>query len=74
MKDIKTQDNAVDTFNRMAQHLEDNKLELDKIQLVLGPALTLDPGKESFVDNSAADAMLTREYRAPFIVPAAGTV
>lgn len=74
VKDIKTQDNAVDTFNRMAEHLEANGLKLDQVQLQLGQALTLDPGKETFVDNSTADAMLTREYRAPFVVPAAGAV
>ena len=44
------------------------------VGLLLGVALTLDPKTEKFVNNSQADAMLTREYRAPFVVPAAGQV
>jgi hypothetical protein len=36
--------------------------------------LELDPAKEVFKGNPQADAMLTREYRAPYIVPAAGQV
>ena len=28
-----------------------------------------DPDQEQFVGNAAADAMLTREYRKPFVVP-----
>ncbi len=41
---------------------------------MLGQNLTIDPGKEVFFENSAADSMLTRQYRAPFVVPAAGAV
>ena len=29
---------------------------------------------EKFASNSTADAMLTRDYRAPFVVPPAGQV
>jgi len=29
----------------------------------------MDPGIERFVDNDKANQMLTREYRAPFVVP-----
>jgi hypothetical protein len=29
----------------------------------------MDPQKERFVGNAAADRMLTREYRKPFVVP-----
>ena len=35
----------------------------------MGAALTLDPKAETFLDNEQADQMLTREYRAPFVVP-----
>jgi hypothetical protein len=31
--------------------------------------LRLDSDKEKFLDNRMADALLTREYRKPFIVP-----
>ena len=35
----------------------------------LGPELQFDPEDEKFVDNPAADLMLTRPYREPFVVP-----
>ena len=37
-------------------------------QFTLGPKLTFDADREKFVDNSAADKLLTREYRSPYIV------
>ncbi len=40
-------------------------MTLAESKLRVGQKLTLNPAKESFVDNSAADAMLTRPYRAP---------
>jgi hypothetical protein len=36
--------------------------------------LRLDSDKEKFVDNPAADALLTREYRKPFVLPNAKEV
>jgi len=57
------------TMERAGQHLKDNKIETDDLQVQLGETLELDPEKESFVGNDAANALLTREYRAPFIVP-----
>ncbi|MEE8450973.1 MAG: hypothetical protein V3R99_03630 [Thermoguttaceae bacterium] len=45
-----------------------------KTKLTLGPMLKMHPKSETFADNDAANAMLTREYRAPFVVPAAGEV
>ena len=59
--------------DRFMQHLADNKVDA-KTKVRLGSALKFDPAAEKFVDNSQADGMLTREYRAPFIVPAAGKV
>lgn len=66
---LKSRDNLIDTFERTQQHLADNGVDLEKTRLALGPLLRLDPGKEQFLDNPAADALLTRAYRAPFIVP-----
>ena len=43
-------------------------------KLRVGPVLPFDPKTETFVDNAKASAMLTREYRKPFEVPAAGKV
>jgi predicted dehydrogenase len=35
----------------------------------IGPELAFDPKKEQFVDSPAADKLLTRVYRKPFVVP-----
>ena len=60
---------AVETFAAIRRHLSDNGLRLDREPLVLGSWLTLDAERERFVDNEAANALLTREYREPFVVP-----
>jgi hypothetical protein len=38
--------------------------------LTLGPWIGIDSDKENFIDSPAANAMLTRDYRKPFVVPA----
>jgi predicted dehydrogenase len=70
LKEIKPHDAALETFDRTAQHLKDNEVDLNKTKLTLGPLLVLDGDKEAFAKNGKADALLTREYRKPFIVPA----
>jgi len=45
-------------------------LDVSKSNFQLGPMLTFDPQAEKFVGNPKADALLTRPYRAPFVVPA----
>jgi hypothetical protein len=42
---------------------------LANISYRLGRKLTFDGAKEKFVDDNAADEMLTRQYRAPYVVP-----
>ncbi|MGD9721376.1 MAG: Gfo/Idh/MocA family protein [Pirellulales bacterium] len=69
LQGYKSPEHLVDTFERFSTHLSDNKLDLATTKLKLGPTLTVNTGNETFVDNSAADALLTRDYRAPFIVP-----
>jgi len=43
---------------------------LGNIAYRLGRKLHINPSTESFVNDAEADAMLTRKYRAPFVVPA----
>ncbi len=75
LKALKTNDNVKDTLDRMITHLADNKVKFDdRTQLRIGPSLPFDPKSETFVNNSQADAYLTRDYRAPFIVPTADNV
>ena len=44
-------------------------LDISKSTYQLGPMLTFDPKAEKFVGNPKADALLTRPYRKPFVVP-----
>ena len=44
-------------------------VDLDKIQYQLGPELAFDPDAEKFLDNDEANKLLTRDYRAPYVVP-----
>jgi predicted dehydrogenase len=66
----KLPDPVLETFDRTAQHLRDNDLDLKQIKLTLGPVLLLDADREAFVKHPQADALLSREYRKPFMVPA----
>jgi len=67
---LKVHDDVLETFERTRKHLVENNVDLDKSKLTLGPLLRLDSDKERFVDNSMANALLTRDYRKPFVVPA----
>ncbi|HAK94138.1 MAG TPA: gfo/Idh/MocA family oxidoreductase [Planctomycetes bacterium] len=61
---------AADAFARMEEHLSGpNKLTLDGIRYRLGKMLKFDGAKEQFVDCPEANALLTRNYRAPFTIP-----
>ncbi|TWU47315.1 Inositol 2-dehydrogenase/D-chiro-inositol 3-dehydrogenase [Rubripirellula tenax] len=71
---IKSLDNNIETLEQTIAHLESNGVDLNKTPLSLGPKLNFDPEKETFVDNTAADALLTRVYREGFEVPSADKV
>jgi len=59
-----------ETLARMEEHLAANGVDLKQTQLTIGPKLKLDPKTERFVDHAPANELLTRPYRAPFVVPA----
>ncbi len=61
---------AFATLERMVDHLKDNSLKVEELNYRVGPKLALNPKTETFLDNKAANAMLTREYRKGFAVPA----
>ncbi len=60
-----------EAFDRMAGNLAANGVDLDAITARLGAPLTFDAATEKFTGDhaAAANALLTRAYRAPFIVP-----
>ena len=47
-----------------------SELDLASTTYQLGKLLEFDPEKERFVGNEAANELLSREYREPFVVPA----
>ena len=63
---------ATETWDRFKEHLAGNDVELkDDTKAVLGAYLEMDPKTERFTNNEKANEMLTRPYRAPFVVPTA---
>jgi len=69
LESIKGDKNAADCFGRMMEHLGANGLDTKETGLMLGHHLKMDPKTERFTNNPAANELLTRRYRAPFIVP-----
>ena len=69
LDNVKSLDDNGATLDRTLEHLTTNGVDLAKTPLSLGPMLKFDPEKERFIDNAAADALWTREYRAPYVVP-----
>jgi len=75
LKSLKTNENVKETLDRVISHLSDNSVRLGgKTEFKLGPHLGFDPKAETFIENPEADALLTRDYRAPFVVPMAENV
>lgn len=50
-------------------HLASSLAHLGNIAYRLGRTLEFDPQKEMFVGDKQANAMLTRKYRAPYVIP-----
>jgi hypothetical protein len=66
---LRVHENVLETFERTEKHLLSNDVSLDKTPLTLGAYLRIDGDSERFAGNQAANDMLSREYRKPFIVP-----
>jgi len=71
---IKARAPLAEATARMSEHLAANKVNLAKTPLTYGVPLTIAPGKEAFIGEFAKEAtpLLTRQYRAPYIVPNLG--
>jgi len=74
LENVKSRDQNIVTLNRTLRHLTDNGVDLEKYPISMGPFLQFDPKKEVFTNNAAANAMLTRDYRKPFVCPPAEKV
>jgi hypothetical protein len=58
-----------DSVERMLAHLRANEVNVDEPVVTAGAWLEMDPQTERFTNNSAANEMLRRADRAPFVVP-----
>jgi predicted dehydrogenase len=60
---------ATETLARAEEYLKGNGLDLDAAKLTVGRTLEFDAVHEQFKNDSDANALLTRQYRPPFVVP-----
>jgi hypothetical protein len=61
-----------ESFDRMAHHLRKNEVDIDnQPALTLGPWIEMDGVAETIIGNDDASRLLTRDYRAGYIVPEA---
>lgn len=61
-------DATVETLDRTIAHLKGQGVDLKETPMTLGPVLQMDAKTETFTNNNAANAMLTRNYRKNFEV------
>jgi predicted dehydrogenase len=66
---VKSNKDLAEALGRMEQHLAANNVDLKQTPATLGAVLKMDPKAERFIGNRQANRLLTRDYRAPFIVP-----
>jgi predicted dehydrogenase len=60
---------ALEACERAYEHLRANGVNLEETRAALGPVLKMDPKTERFLDHDQASALLTRDYRKPYVVP-----
>jgi len=75
LKAVKMSDNSQDTLDRAIEHLASNDVTIDGSNMLqCGEFLKFNPDTVNFTGSANGNEMLSREYRAPFVVPAAGQV
>jgi predicted dehydrogenase len=70
IKAVKSRERGQLTAEIEEGHLSSAYCHLGNIAYRLGRKLDVSPSTESFLHDPEADALLTREYRPPFVVPA----
>jgi hypothetical protein len=69
LSSVGNNERLADAVERMFAHLRANEVNIDKPVVVEGPTLEMDVTTERFTNNEAANEMLRREDRKPFVVP-----
>ena len=62
---------ASDAFDKIKANLEFADVDLGKTNYQLSSVLDFDPDNERFTDSEEANALLSRDYRKPWVVPEA---
>jgi predicted dehydrogenase len=65
---IKGDKEALLTFQRMAEHLAANDVDLEKTPATLGMPLRMNQGNSKFIENKDANYLLTRTPREPYVI------
>lgn len=60
---------VVESFEKIQANVQAVDGDLSERTYTLGRELQLDPKQEKFIGDTEANALLTREYRKPFVVP-----
>jgi len=66
---VRVHENVAETFERTRHYLEGAGVDLEKTRMTMGAFLQMEAAVEKFSGNPAADRLLSREYRAPFLLP-----
>jgi predicted dehydrogenase len=71
MEVVKGDKEMLDSFERFREHLSANGVDIRKTPAILGPYLTMDVETEKFIGqfSDQANALSTRNYREPFVIP-----
>ena len=67
--DVWADPQAVESVERLLEHVGANEIDLKKERLILGRPLRMDTRNEYFPSDDEANRMLTRKYRQSFVVP-----
>jgi predicted dehydrogenase len=65
---IKSDPDAVPTFDRMAEHLAANNVDLNQTPVTLGTVLKMNPSNQEFIKGKKANQMLAVGPREPFVI------
>jgi predicted dehydrogenase len=65
---IKGNRDALPTFQRMAEHLAANKVDMEKTRATLGLVLRMDQANSKFIENEEANNLLARKPREPYVI------
>jgi predicted dehydrogenase len=66
---IQGEPGMTEAAGRMFEHLAANGVDFSDTPIRLGVPLRIDPEPQRFVGNDEANALLTQDYRAPYVVP-----